>query len=257
VIQIDGIRRNFTPVYVEEDYSPVALARKLKWYTSPATSSNGDFDYSEGFVNAYRDIATHAATSSYRTIFRHILERPDEPLVFHCTAGKDRTGVLGAMILKLCGVDDETICWEYSITEPGLGDWRELFIKRISRGGLGGGGGNVEAGKTEVVSHEEASRITGSRAENMRAWLRDVLEAEFGGVKRYLTEKCEFTEQEVERLRQNLVVEVKEGQTVTKPTGIPGWSGDAKAGESKEKEGGGMGLDTSAGREKEEKVMVG
>ncbi len=35
------------------------------------------------------------------------------PVVFHCTAGKDRTGVLAALILGVAGVDDDAIVADY------------------------------------------------------------------------------------------------------------------------------------------------
>jgi hypothetical protein len=38
------------------------------------------------------------------------------PLVFHCAAGKDRTGVLAALVLDLCGVAPEVIVADYLIT---------------------------------------------------------------------------------------------------------------------------------------------
>ncbi|MBJ7271452.1 MAG: tyrosine-protein phosphatase [Ilumatobacteraceae bacterium] len=42
------------------------------------------------------------------------------PAVFHCAAGKDRTGVLAAFILSILGVPDEVICADYGITERGM-----------------------------------------------------------------------------------------------------------------------------------------
>lgn len=38
------------------------------------------------------------------------------PAVFHCTAGKDRTGVLAALILGILGVDDQQIMADYDLT---------------------------------------------------------------------------------------------------------------------------------------------
>ena len=38
------------------------------------------------------------------------------PLVFHCAAGKDRTGVLAALVLEILGVDREVIVADYVIT---------------------------------------------------------------------------------------------------------------------------------------------
>ena len=42
------------------------------------------------------------------------------PLVFHCAAGKDRTGVLAALILEIVGVDREVIVADYVITAERL-----------------------------------------------------------------------------------------------------------------------------------------
>lgn len=50
----------------------------------------------------------------------------------HCTAGKDRTGVLVALILALVGVEDEVIAEEYALTELGLARWREMIVDYLS-----------------------------------------------------------------------------------------------------------------------------
>jgi protein-tyrosine phosphatase len=42
------------------------------------------------------------------------------PAVFHCTAGKDRTGVLAAIVLSLLGVPDEVIANDYAATAPAM-----------------------------------------------------------------------------------------------------------------------------------------
>jgi protein-tyrosine phosphatase len=49
---------------------------------------------------------------------------PDScPLVFHCSAGKDRTGVTAAVLLALAGVDDETIAADYHLTAAAVDDF--------------------------------------------------------------------------------------------------------------------------------------
>ncbi|EXJ62882.1 hypothetical protein A1O7_03324 [Cladophialophora yegresii CBS 114405] len=228
---LPGLTRHFVPVYQTEDYGPVALARKLQWYTAEQSFNAGhDFPYSEGFVRAYRDIATHGA-GAYRVMFRHLLRSPTAALVFHCTAGKDRTGVFGALVMKLVGVDEETICWEYALTEPGLGSWRKEFIERISKTGLGGGGGKAHhengdaAGARPAISRDEAARICGSRAGNMRAFLRTVLDGEFGGVHAYLTDRCGLTAEEVQRLRDALIEEVSTEEVLARVE-IEGWTAE-------------------------------
>lgn len=42
------------------------------------------------------------------------------PAVFHCAAGKDRTGVLAAVVLALLGVDEETIIGDYALTATAM-----------------------------------------------------------------------------------------------------------------------------------------
>ncbi len=42
------------------------------------------------------------------------------PAVFHCAAGKDRTGVLAALVLGLLGVPDETIAADYGLSQVGM-----------------------------------------------------------------------------------------------------------------------------------------
>jgi len=60
------------------------------------------------------------------------LNEPNSPLIIHCTAGKDRTGVICALILSLCGVDDEVIASEYALTEIGLPqEWKETVIAHL------------------------------------------------------------------------------------------------------------------------------
>jgi protein-tyrosine phosphatase len=46
-----------------------------------------------------------------------VLASPDAlPAVFHCTAGKDRTGVLSAIVLSLLGVDEPTVVADYALS---------------------------------------------------------------------------------------------------------------------------------------------
>ena len=42
------------------------------------------------------------------------------PAVFHCAAGKDRTGILAALVLGLLGVPDEEIAEDYALSRDGM-----------------------------------------------------------------------------------------------------------------------------------------
>lgn len=49
-----------------------------------------------------------------------LAEEPNLPAIFHCTAGKDRTGVLAAMILSILDVDQEQIMADFELTNQTL-----------------------------------------------------------------------------------------------------------------------------------------
>ena len=57
----------------------------------------------------------------YATRFAAVLEviadAEQQPVVFHCAAGKDRTGLVSALILALCNVPDLTIARDFAVTE--------------------------------------------------------------------------------------------------------------------------------------------
>lgn len=48
-------------------------------------------------------------------------------------AGKDRTGVLAALLLKLAGVDDDTVAEDYALTRVGREPARETVMARLAK----------------------------------------------------------------------------------------------------------------------------
>jgi protein tyrosine/serine phosphatase len=57
-----------------------------------------------------------------------LLAKADGPAVFHCAAGKDRTGVVAAIILALLEVADTAIVDDYALTQRSLAD----IIRRLA-----------------------------------------------------------------------------------------------------------------------------
>jgi protein-tyrosine phosphatase len=47
-----------------------------------------------------------------------IAEAPEGIVLFHCTAGKDRTGIIAALLLALAGVNADIIVEDYALTGP-------------------------------------------------------------------------------------------------------------------------------------------
>ncbi len=58
-----------------------------------------------------------------------IANRDNYPLVFHCAIGKDRTGILSAILLSILGVDDAVIIEDYTYSGPSIKKLREDMLK--------------------------------------------------------------------------------------------------------------------------------
>jgi protein-tyrosine phosphatase len=101
-----------------------------------------------------------------------IVAEPDNhPLVFHCTAGKDRTGVLAAMVLIALGIVDEDVVEDYTLSAPLMKNIRD----RMSRDP------ETAAGVKDLPDFQwEAS------AESMTVFL-SLFRREYGSAHGYLT----------------------------------------------------------------------
>ncbi|MFM1761226.1 MAG: hypothetical protein RLZZ260_923 [Actinomycetota bacterium] len=76
-------------------------------------------DEVEFLVWGYRDMLEIG--SSRFADAMHVLAQTDSlPAVFHCAAGKDRTGVLAALLLSSLGVNDAHICADYGLTQDAM-----------------------------------------------------------------------------------------------------------------------------------------
>ncbi|WP_236904034.1 tyrosine-protein phosphatase [Comamonas serinivorans] len=64
--------------------------------------------------DTYRGFVNHNA-ERFAALFQALLSS-DDPLVFHCTAGKDRTGFAAALILHVLGVSQDDIMADYLLT---------------------------------------------------------------------------------------------------------------------------------------------
>ena len=65
-----------------------------------------------------------------------LIARPDmTPVVFHCAAGKDRTGLVAAMLLAVLGVPDEYIAADYGRTAEGMRRMRAAWAKWATKEG--------------------------------------------------------------------------------------------------------------------------
>lgn len=86
--------------------------------------------------DTYRDFV-RGNTPRFAALFGHLLdESTDAPLVFHCTAGKDRTGFAAALVLTALGVPREVVMDDFLLTNerlrPGTGSSHALPAEIVS-----------------------------------------------------------------------------------------------------------------------------
>ncbi|KAI1755816.1 tyrosine phosphatase [Xylaria castorea] len=200
----EGSERKFVPVFLDQDYSPEALALRYKNYAA---------DSDEGFIEAYQDILNAATDPTnefqpFKTILGHLAAVPvgsppsvPSPCLVHCTAGKDRTGVVIALALSLCGVPDEAVVHEYSLTEIGLRSRLEELVKHVSS--------NPKIG----IDVEGARRMVGARKEAMLGTLARIRE-QYGSIEQCVIDLGILTREGIAQLRTNLIVEADEDEVI-------------------------------------------
>jgi len=158
---------------------------------------------------------------SFKIIFQYILHE-NQPFLFHCTAGKDRTGVLGMLFLLLAGVDKHTIGKEYELTTVGLKPDHPLlksrFIETVAKlkekisdnSDSGASASDIEKlisrGRRNWNLEEQGfDNLISSRYEAMLATIA-LFHDTYGNIVRYMNEKLGFNHDEIRQIYENIVV---------------------------------------------------
>lgn len=79
-------------------------------------------------LTTYEDLVkSDSASIGYRQFLEDILAR-NSPCIFHCFAGKDRTGVAAALILKIAGASNQDILADYLQTNQSRKKANEILL---------------------------------------------------------------------------------------------------------------------------------
>ena len=85
---------------------------------------DGERDAVQFLAGRYLDMLDQGASSIVKALTM-IADPARLPLVFHCSAGKDRTGVLAAILLNILGVSDIDIAADYALSRPAMHELAE------------------------------------------------------------------------------------------------------------------------------------
>ncbi len=73
-------------------------------------------------------VTDSTAIKRYKDFFALLQNEKDVPLMFHCTAGKDRTGMGAALVLFALGVDEDTIMDDHLLSNIYLKDKYAKYV---------------------------------------------------------------------------------------------------------------------------------
>ncbi|KAL3461850.1 protein-tyrosine phosphatase-like protein [Aspergillus heterothallicus] len=167
-------------------FSVAQLADKYRRYLA-----EGETVIAEGYIALLEE-----GHSIIREILLLIRDNPNDVFLIHCSMGKDRTGVIFAILLALAGVMHDDIATEYSLSEaalergiPGIA----AGIKRV-----------IEPPIDDVEAVRRARIVIQTRKEAM-ALTMAMVEQRFGGTAQYLTGQCGLDEEDLKKIQKILV----------------------------------------------------
>ncbi|KAF2262271.1 hypothetical protein CC78DRAFT_498673, partial [Lojkania enalia] len=144
----------------------------------------------DGYVKIYKEIL-EIHQPSIRAALAWIRDE-ETPLLFHCTAGKDRTGVLAAVILGLVGSPKEAIAHDYALTRVGIEPAKELLLVMLKAW-------NKEW-SMETPGMAEFSQIKASFMLRTLQMVADV----YGGMEGYVKGVLGFSDEDIVNIRGKL-----------------------------------------------------
>ena len=158
-----------------------------------ARIDSGDFSGFEPqsfMLEANRHFASRF-TPQYRQFLQTVLAANGEPVLWHCSAGKDRAGFAAAILLRILGVEPDVVLQDYALSkEYALAARRtDLMLLRLFKGA-------EAADKLEVIMGVEPE------------WLQagfDQIDADHGSFEAYVRDSLGLSDEDVVRLRSLLL----------------------------------------------------
>ncbi len=135
-------------------------------------------------------VLLESCQKDFAAFLRMVVDAPEDGAIFfHCTQGKDRTGLASAYLLSALGVDRETIIADFDATNAIYAK----DVKKLSRRVKFFGGGEDEV---EVIK-----AFIGANTENFAHTL-DIIDMQWGSMEAYLKGPLGLTDDDIETLRR-------------------------------------------------------
>ena len=136
-------------------------------------------------------LAAQAGKDAYAEFFRILLTAdPDRAVLWHCTSGKDRTGIAAMLLLSAFGADEELIVNDYLLTNA-------FNARRID-----GTTQELKAQGYDDAFIHKANLVLSSVDENVMRATIDYLKKEYGSVVGYIRDELNITDKEINSLKE-------------------------------------------------------
>ena len=140
------------------------------------------------FIKLYRSYLDDFA-QTWGTVFNLAASAANLPLVFHCTGGKDRTGVCAALLLKALGVSESDILADHDLSNVYNAERLKPIYAKFAAIGIG---------------PEKAAPYFQAPREPLVAMF-DRLKTKYGTIEEYLLEHARLERKTLTALRVNLL----------------------------------------------------
>ena len=171
-----------------------SLPKEEKSESAPGGSSPGRTDF---MLQATRSIMINK-TDVYAGLIRELTDANNRPLVFHCTAGKDRAGVGAAIVLSLLGVPWETVRDDYLLSNYYRRDENERDLKNL----------RADIAKRQGIPPEQVDMTTYEAMFLVKPEYIDAAHDEvirrFGSFDSYLRKGLGISDETINKLRREL-----------------------------------------------------
>lgn len=139
-----------------------------------------------------RMVTIPSAKRAFQQLFARLLANQSGATLFHCTAGKDRTGMAAFLILSALGVPRETILDDYLLTNSVTKDFREDWLAQMKKE-------LPQTPATEILINNRRA-LASVNADYLNTAVT-AIENQYGDVQHYLTDYLELSDDHLHQLR--------------------------------------------------------
>ena len=187
------IRDSFDPVVPAlVDFFPTRVKDgETNYFAALAQAiETGHVDVDELLSGSYAGyVSDPFSIAAYTRLFRLVLANEKGAVLFHCSAGKDRTGTGTALLLAVLGVRPDLIYADYLQTNANVVAQQAKALRSAAK-----------YGRLSERTKRQIEDFLGVRPE----WLDrafKLIQARFGGIDRYATDVLRLDDSEIAKLR--------------------------------------------------------